>query len=136
MLTDVPDSSCAALWPWSYRVAGATSSWPAIELYEGGSLLDVVTSTRLTARVLRGGQAVPSTGGGRVLAWGRLPLGGGVPAVEFGRGTFRSSRLTAPPLPITSWCWLAVADTLYDWVTVRHDGTEARRRLRVSRASW
>lgn len=111
------------------------SRWPAVELYEAGSLLDVVTSTRLTAQVLRGASAVRGAGGGRVLAWGRLPLSGGLPAVEFGRSAFRGSRLVVQPVRVTSWCWLAVADALYDRVTVRHDGTAARRRLRVSRAT-
>jgi hypothetical protein len=135
MLTGEPDIGYATLWPWSYRVAGAISSWPAVELYEAGSLLDVVTSTRLAAQVLRGSRAVRSAAGGRVLAWGRLPLSGGVPAVEFGRGGFRRSHLAVPPVTVTTWCWLAVADALYDSVTVRHDGTAARRRLRMSPAS-
>ena len=135
MPTGAPDTGCATLWPWSYRVAGATSPWPAVELYEAGSLLDVVTSTRLTAQVLRGARAVRSAAGARVLAWGRLPLCGGPVAVEFGRGTFRGDRLAVPPVRVTSWCWLAVADERYDRVTVRHGGTTTRRRLAVSRAS-
>ena len=134
-LIGLPDATRATWWPWTYRVAGAMSSWPAVELYEAGSLLDVVTSTRLTARMLRGARGVRSAAGGRVLAWGRLPLGGGLVAVEFGRGTFGGSRLAVPPVSVTSWCWLAVADAIYDRVTVRHDGMVARRRLRVSRAS-
>jgi hypothetical protein len=133
MPAGAPDTSCAALWPWSYRVAGAMSSWPAVEMYEAGSLLDVVTSTRLTATVLRGARAVRSIRGGRVLAWGRVPLRGGLPAVEFSHGTFHRARLAVPPVRVTSWCWLAVADALYDRVTVRYDGVAARRRLRVSR---
>jgi hypothetical protein len=111
------------------------SPWPAVELYEAGCLLDVVTSTRLTARVLRGARAVRSASGRRVVAWGRLPLRGGVPAVEFSRGMFRDSRLAVPPVSVTSWCWLAVADGRYDRVTVRHDGRAARRRPRASRTS-
>ena len=136
LLTAVPDTACAAWWPWSYRVAGAMSACPALELYEAGSLLDVVTATRLTAQVLRGARAVRSLdGGGRVLAWGRLPLRGGLPVVEFSHGIFRGARLATPPVPVTSWCWLAVGDALYDRVTVQHDGASARRRPRVSRAT-
>lgn len=135
-LTAVPDTGCAAWWPWSYRIAGAMSSCPAVELYEGGSLLDVVTSTTLAAQLVRGGRAVRSPAGGRVLAWGRLPLRGGLPVVEFSRGTIRGSRLAVPPVTVTSWCWLAVGDGRYDRVTVQHDGTSAQRRLRESRASW
>jgi hypothetical protein len=132
----VPDTGCAAWWPWSVRIAGAMSHCPAVELYEGGSLLDVVTSTRLAAQLLRGGTAVRSPAGGRVLAWGRLPLSGGLPVVEFSRGTLRGSRLVVPAVTVTSWCWLAIGDALYDRVTVQHDAMSAQRRLRVSRASW
>lgn len=135
MLSGESGTRPAAMYPWSYRIAGAMSCWPAVELYEGGCLLDVVTSTRLTAQVLRGARAVRSAGGGRVLAWGRVPLRGGLPAVEFGGGAFRGACLAVPPVRITSWCWLAVADALSDRVTVRHDGTAVQRRLRVSRAS-
>jgi hypothetical protein len=131
--TTVPGSRVAAWWPWSYRVAGATSSWPAVELYEAESLLDVVTSTRLTARVLRGGRAVRSASGERVFAWGRLPLRGGIPAVDFSRGRFRGATVEVPPIRVTSWCWLAIADGRYDRVAVRHDAIVARRRLRVAR---
>jgi hypothetical protein len=136
ILTGEPDTECAAWLPWSYRIAGAMSSCPAVELYEGGSLLDVVTSTSLAAQVVRGARAVRSPAGDRVLAWGRVPLRGGLPAVEFSRGTFRGSRLAVLPVPVTSWCWLAVGDARYDRVTVQHDGTSARRRLRTGRASW
>jgi len=143
MLTGVPDllsaeigpkHADAPLWPWSYRVAGALSSWPAVELYEDGSLLDVVVSTGLIAQVLRGATAVRGTRGGRALAWGRLPLHGGLPVVEFGRGTVRASRLAVSPVSITSWCWLATADELYDRVIVRDGAVTARCRVRVSRA--
>jgi hypothetical protein len=143
MLTRVPDILPAAigsqhadapLWPWSYRVAGALSSWPAVELYEAGALFDVVVSTGLTAQVLRGCRAVRGTDGGRVLAWGRLPLRGSLPVVEFSRGTFRRARLAVTPVSVTSWCWLATADALYDRVTVRHGETAVRYRVRGSRS--
>jgi hypothetical protein len=136
LLTGVPDTGCAALWPWSYRVAGPMSAWPAVELYQAGSLLDVVTSTSLTAQALRGAVAVRGASFGRTLAWGRLPLRGGLPVVEFARGTFRGSRLAVPPIRITSWCWLAVADAHYGTVAVGHGGTAARCRVRASRAQW
>jgi hypothetical protein len=142
MLTAVPDCLPAgsgtgamgtgAFRPWSYRIAGATSAWPAVEVYEAGSLLDVVTSTRLIAQVVRGSRAADGPGGRHVIAWGRLPLSGGLPSVEFGRSR-RGSGQRAQVLPITSWCWLAVAEGHHRTVTVRYGGACIRRRLGVSK---
>jgi hypothetical protein len=152
MLTAVPDQlraepgsitarACPSWWPWSCRIAGAASRWPAVEVYETDSLLDVVSRTRLAAQLLRGARAVRSADGERVIAWGRLPLGGDVLSVEFSRGLRRKSRrnatvVEAAVVKVTSWCWLAVADGPYDAVTVRCGGTAIRsrlKRLRVGR---
>jgi hypothetical protein len=144
MLTAVPDqlraecgSIAAGTWPswspWSYRIAGAASRWPAVEVYEAGSLLDVVASTRLAAQLLRGGRTVRTTGGERAFAWGRLPLSGDMPVVEFSRGLVRKSRLSVLAIPATSWCWLAVADGPYDAVTVCFGQVAVRSRLRAGR---
>jgi hypothetical protein len=119
------------LWPWSCRIAGASSRWPAVEVYEADQLLDVVSSARLVAQVLRGARVASSTED-RVIAWGRLPLTGGTPAVEFSRGWFRKSRLDAPLVVFTSWCWLAVADGQFDAVTVRWADRAVRTRVRRS----
>jgi hypothetical protein len=144
MLTAVPDQlsaesgstaagPCPYWWPWSYRIAGATSRWPAIEVYEAGGLLDVVTCTRLTAQLLRGGRVVRTADEERAFAWGRLPLSGGRLSVEFGRGLVRRSRLSVPVIEATSWCWLAVADGPYDTVTVQCGEVGIRSRLRAGR---
>ncbi len=135
--------TCPTLWPWSYRIAGASSWWPAVEVYEADSLLDVVASTRIAAQLLRGARMARSADGGRAFAWGRLPLSGDVMSVEFSRGRVRTSRHSAPVVRATvvrptvveasSWCWLAVADGPYDAVTVRCGGMAIRSRLRASR---
>jgi hypothetical protein len=132
--TPAAEAQEPALWPWSYRVAGVSSSCPAVELYEAGSLLDVVSSTRLVVQVLRGARSTQAGDSLRVVAWGRMPLDGRLPAVEFIRGRFRRTRRDAPPVRITSWCWLAVATGPYDAATVTYDGTAVRCRLRRSRA--
>jgi hypothetical protein len=143
MLTAVPDqlrAECGSIaagtvpswWPWSYRIAGAASRWPAVEVYEAGSLLDVVACTRLAAQLLRGGRTVTSEGE-RAFAWGRLPLSGDIPVVEFSRGLVRKSRLGVAVIPATSWCWLAVAEGPYDAVIVRFGELAVRSRLRAGR---
>jgi hypothetical protein len=135
--------ACPCSWPWSYRIAGAASPWPAVEVYEGGSLLDVVTRTRIAAQLLRGARAVSADDGERAFAWGRLPLDGDVPSVEFTRRRPRKSRRNAPVVgatvvgatvfAATNWCWLAVADGRYDAVIVRSGGIAIRSRLRAGR---
>jgi hypothetical protein len=146
--------TCGSWWPWSYRIAGARSPWPAVEVYEADSLLDVVSRTRIAAQLLRGARAVRSADAERAFAWGRLPLSGDVVSVEFSRGRVRKSRRNAAPvvgaavvgaavagatvtratvLEPTSWCWLAMADGPYDAVTVRCGGVAIRSRLRASR---
>jgi hypothetical protein len=129
-----PDAS-TMLWPWSYRIAGALSSWPAVEIYEADRLLDVVSSTRLAAPVLRGGRYVRMASDRLVAAWGRLPPSEGVPAVEFSGGRRRRSRQAAPPVRLTDWCWVAVTCGPYDAVSVSYGGTAIRRKLRAGQ-SW
>jgi hypothetical protein len=123
-------------WPWSHRIAGAKSTWPAVEVYEGGALLDVVSSTRLGACVLRGARSLRVDGGSgpRAFAWGRLPPTGDLPVVEFSRGRLRRVRDRVPPVLVTSWCWMATAEGRFDTVIVRSADLAIRRRLQVSRS--
>jgi hypothetical protein len=154
MVTAVPDQlgaepgsiaagRCPPWWPWSYRIAGPATPWPAVEVYEADSLLDVVTRTRIAAQLLRGARAVRADDGERAFAWGRLPLGGEALSVEFSRGPGRKFRRNAPVVKatvvnatvveVTNWCWLAVSAGPYDAVTVRCAGLAIRSRLRASR---
>lgn len=120
-------------WPWSFRLAGARSAWPALEVYEFDDLLDAVSSTRMAARLLRGGRTVTCETGSRAIAWGRLPPAAKL-EVEFGcrRGCWRG-RAGAAVRPgvteITSWCWVAIADGRFDHVTVRSGSAWMRYRL-------
>jgi hypothetical protein len=123
----------APLWPWSYRIAGASSPCPAVELYEAGSLLDVVSSTTLVVQVLRGARSARAGGSRRVVAWGRIPPDGRLPAVEFSRGRLRRTRRDTRPIRLTSWCWLAVAGGPYDAATVTYGTATLRCRLGRSR---
>jgi hypothetical protein len=124
-----PDTSLL-LWPWSYRISGALLSSPAVELYEAGSLVDVVSSTRLDVPVLRGARSLRIAGSRHVVAWGRLPLTQGELTVEFSAGRLRVSRHAVAPVRLTSWCWMAVTCGRYDAVTVSVSSTTVRQRLR------
>jgi hypothetical protein len=121
----------AAYWqagPWSVRLAGVRSACPALELYEADVLLDVVSATRIAPQSLRGARSFACAAGRYALAWGRLPGPGTDLVVEFSRG-LRRHVLAAEAVPITAWCWLAVADGHFRRVDVRAGGEGVRRSL-------
>jgi len=144
MRTAPPERGCAAgqvaeptlvlPWrPWAVRVAGSRSAWPAVEVYQGGALLDVVSSTRLAPVLLRGARAAEGEAGPCVLAWGRLPVTVGSPQVEFTLG--RHWRYSQPGIVLrpTSWCWLAVADGRFDRVAAQAADGRFTARVRQGR---
>jgi hypothetical protein len=118
--------------PWAVRLAGRDSAWPALELYQAGVLLDVVSSTRLAAPLLRGARAADDPAGPCALAWGRL-ITGTSPEVEFALGWRRLCSEPGTVLRITPWCWLASADGRFDRVAVRSADRCVRARIRRGR---
>jgi hypothetical protein len=126
-------------WPWSFRLAGPRSAWPALEVYEFGDLLDVVSSTRMAVRLLRGCRTVTGETGSRAIAWGRLPAPGARLEVEFSRrrggwrGRAGSPTVRPGVTEITGWCWVAIADGRFDHVCVRSGSASVRCRLNRGR---
>jgi hypothetical protein len=119
--------------PWAVRLAGGHSACPALEFYSAGVLLDVVSSTRLDAPLLRGAREADGGAGPCVLAWGRLPMSGAAPEVEFSRGRMRPTQRPGTVLEVTSWCWLAVADGSFGRVAVRAAEHCVRAKIRLGR---
>jgi hypothetical protein len=116
----VQSGDCPLGPPWSFRLAGARSVRPAIELYEADALLDVVSSTPVAPQLIRGGRTAGQAGDRRALAWGRVPASGAsLLAVEFSGGRHGRDAIPAAVIEITAWCWLAVADGRFDRVVVR-----------------
>jgi len=115
--------------PWAVRLAGPDSAFPALEVYQAGVLLDVVSSTQLAAPLLRGARASDERAGPCALAWGRLPVTGASPAVEFTLGRRRSYSQPGIVIKLTFWCWLAVADGRFDRVAVRCGDLCARAKI-------
>lgn len=120
--------------PWAVRLAGRDSACPALEVYQAGALLDVVSSTRLAAALLRGTRAAEGGAVPCVLAWGRLPSTGVSPEVEFTLGRRRPYSRPGTVLRLTSWCWLAVADGRFDRVAIRSADGCIRARIRRERS--
>ena len=118
--------------PWTVRVAGPHSPWPALEVYEAGILLDVMSSTRLAVPLLRGACTAESVRGPCALAWGRLSGPDAGLRAEFGLGR-RPAWRPAAVVRVSSWGWLAVATGRFDAVTVSSGGRCARARMRRRR---
>jgi hypothetical protein len=115
--------------PWSVRLAGRGSACPALELYEAGELLDVISATTLVRPLLRGGRAVLTAAGPRAIAWGRLPASGTRPRVSFGPRRRRADPVPAAVLLPAHWCWVAISDGRFGRVMVRAGDQGRRRRL-------
>jgi hypothetical protein len=119
--------------PWAVRLAGGHSPCPALEVYAAGVLLDVVSSTRLDAPLLRGTRVVDGGAGPCALAWGRLPMSGATPVVDFSRGRRWPNPRPAAVLKLTSWCWLAVADGHFSRVSVWSADRSVQAKIRPGR---
>jgi hypothetical protein len=132
-----PGGAAARLpgYPWTFRIAGPRSACPALELYEAGSLIDVVSSTRIAASHLRGARAAAGESGERALAWGRMPETGTCPRVRFIERGWRGGTRAATVAQVTTWCWVAVADGSFGAVTARTPAGLLRCRIARGR-SW
>jgi hypothetical protein len=115
--------------PWSVRLAGRRSARPALEIYEAGELIDIVSSTRIAVRQLRGARIAAGGTGRRVLAWGRMPTAGACPEVEFGERRHHGRVQAATVIAVVSWCWLAFAEGAFATVTVRTPDAVLRQRV-------
>lgn len=106
--------------PWSLRIARGAGDWPALEVYENGTLLDVMVATPLAAEVLRGARHAARGGHYRALAWGRLLSDGAAVSVTFRRGRIRTASSAAAVTEIGTWFWVAVADGHFSRVSVSY----------------
>jgi hypothetical protein len=109
--------------PWTVRFATATRGRAALELYEDGTLLDVLVDRTLAPTPLRGARRTPR----HTLAWGHLPPDGGLPLVGFHRGA--RHRVHLPAFPAAAF-WLATAPGSFTRITLA-GSTE---RLRAGKA--
>jgi hypothetical protein len=116
--------------PWSVRMTRTVAGGPAVEVYVGESLVDVVVAAPWGRLLLSGACSAVVFGKPHTIAWGRLPvLGEPVPGLEFTRG-----RVFSRPRPvyadrIASWFWVAEAAGRFGRVTAVSRGK--RESLRV-----
>jgi hypothetical protein len=116
-------------YPWTLRLAGAGRDRAAVEIYENGELIDVVTGTPVARLYLRGARAGSGPAGPCALAWGRTPAAGGPPVISFrGRG-WRSPAVQASPFLVAGWLWVALAEGPASAVTVTVAGVAYRCRV-------
>jgi hypothetical protein len=133
--------------PWSMRPAAASGGRAALEMYDAGTLVDVMVARSLAPRILRGARSAVWAGQPRTVAWGCLPAdgaglpwdGAGLPAdgtglsVTFARGHVRPRVRAIEVTGIIGYFWIALADGRFDSVAVTHLGTRERCRMRTAR---
>jgi hypothetical protein len=124
-----------------------------LEMYDAGTLVDVMVARSLAPRILRGACSAVWAGQPRAVAWGCLPAdgagrswdGAGWPAdgaglsadgaslsVTFTRGHVRSRVQAIEVTSIIGYFWIALADGRFDSVAVIHPGTRERCRMRTA----
>jgi hypothetical protein len=115
--------------PWSVRVSRQTAARPAIEIYAGDTLLDVVVATPLSAGVLCGAARTVANGQRHVIAWGRLVGSAAGIGVRFSRRSLGEGGHAAEVMPVSDWFWVATAEGRFAAVTATYLGTSQRRRI-------
>jgi hypothetical protein len=133
--------------PWSVRPAAASGGRAALEMYDAGTLVDVMVARSLAPRILRGARSAVWAGRPRAVAWGRLPVDGAGPSwdgsglsadgtglsVTFARGHVRPRVRAIEVTSIMCYFWIALADGRFDSVAVTHLGMPERCRMRTAR---
>jgi hypothetical protein len=114
--------------PWSVRFPWTSSGHCDVEIYEDGSLLDVVGAAApapngLLRNARRGIRAEQPC----AIAWGRSPIDPDGLAASFTWGRPRAVALPADVL-VCGLVWLALADGPFNGVTVTHRGSTVARR--------
>lgn len=128
-------------WPdltWIVRPGGAHGARPALEIYVGSTLADVLVATSFSRAVLGGGCRAVLLGGGCravlhgrqfAIAWGHLTAGSPPPLVFRTHGPFRRSDPGLVAIAGPQF-WVAVADGAFTSVSAGHGSGADFRRLR------
>ena len=124
--------------PWSVRPAAGPAGRPAVEIYAGQSVVNVMVAPLLAPRVLGGACSLSWAGQPYTVAWGFLPAGPGLSVwfsrpVWFGRRMARPRRCAAPVSVIAGSFWIAPARGRFREVTAEHDEGRDRCRVRAAR---
>ena len=117
--------------PWAVRRARGSGARLALEIYEAGSLADIIVTTPVAAPVLRGARRSRGAGQAFGLAWGRLPAGGQPVTVAFKRGAPRFETAQAEVIEVAGLAWFAVLTGRFAVVSAAYHGGSERLRLRT-----
>lgn len=115
------------------RPARGPGARPALELYEAGSLADIIVASSVALRIVRGARRSRSDGQVFSLAWGCLPAHGQAISVTFARSGPRRAAARAGTIGAAWPAWFATAEGKFTAVSVFHDGRADRLRLGAGR---
>jgi hypothetical protein len=133
MTSATPAERCLIGTPWAIRLGRGSTGRPALEVYDGETLIDVVVETSVAPEILRDARRGVSHGGPCAIAWGRLPADSALPLVLFTKWTREHP---GAAIPVGGFCWLAVVHGRFTNISVSHRGTPCRRlRIRSGRSS-
>lgn len=112
--------------PWSLRIARGSGGRLALEVYAGGSLIDVMVASSRASRLLHGTcRSAAGSRPARSTAWGCLPTADGEPpSVEFISGRIHRRVQPAVARSVVGRFWFADADGRFDHVVVAADHGE------------
>ncbi len=116
---------------WSVRHANGPGARLALEIYEAGSLADIVVAGPFASPILRGARRAGSGAQAHGLAWGRLPADGQVACVTFTGGWPRPRAAVAEVIEVPGLAWLAIARGRFAVVSAAYQGGTERLRLRT-----
>jgi hypothetical protein len=119
--------------PWSMRPAAASGGRPALEMYDAGTLVDVMVARSLAPPILHGARSAVWAGQPRAVAWGCLPADGAGLSVMFARAHVRPRVRAVEVTNIIGYFWIALADGRFDSVAVTLLETRERFRMRTAR---
>lgn len=117
--------------PWSVRRGRGPGTRPALEIWDGDSVADIIVATPVASQILRGARRTRGNGPALAVAWGRLPAGRHVLGVAFSGGLLPRRTAPAEVIDVAGLAWFALAAGRFSAVSVGWRGGSERLRLRA-----
>jgi len=114
-------------------MAAGPGGRPAVEVYDRGTIVDVMIAQSFAPRILGGARAAVLARRTCAIAWGALTVASAETSVAFVRGKLRPQPALVEVIRVEDWFWIALADGRYRSVTVTQHGMLDQCRIRATR---